>query len=158
MFRGNKFKGQRSCGRGPSGKIKQVRRKSISTNACSLGNKQEELLLHVWTQNCELIGVTEEWWGNSRGWRSGREVAAPGETQARKKRTVVAFFGSEQFMVEGNLWEPALNVKAAVSVVGHQDGWGLEHVLRDKRLRIPAFFSMESRRLWRGLIANCQNP
>ena len=36
--------------------------KCLYTNAHSLGNKQEELELHVWSQNCSIIGMTEIWW------------------------------------------------------------------------------------------------
>lgn len=34
------------------------------TNACSLGNKQEELKLHMQMLNCDIIdaAVTEMWW------------------------------------------------------------------------------------------------
>lgn len=116
--------------------------KCLYTNTCSLGNKQEELELHVWTQNCEIIGIFEKWWDSSYGWRSDRKLAALGETQARKKRRVVALFGSEHFTVKGILWKAALNVKAAGSVEGHQDCWGLEHMPalhpgRQKVLGIP---------------------
>lgn len=69
VVKGDKFKGQRNGVRVPSGKIKQVKKrthvKCLYPNACSLGNKQEELELHVWTQNSEIIGRAEKWWGSS---------------------------------------------------------------------------------------------
>lgn len=35
---------------------------SVYTNAHGLGKKQEELELHVWSQNCSTIGTTGTWW------------------------------------------------------------------------------------------------
>ena len=40
---------------------KETPLKCLCTNACSLGNKQEELELHLWTQNSEIIGKTVKW-------------------------------------------------------------------------------------------------
>ncbi|GAB0210376.1 hypothetical protein GRJ2_003503400 [Grus japonensis] len=43
--------------------------KCMYTNAHSLGNKQEELELHVQSENYHIIGITETWWDNSHDWR-----------------------------------------------------------------------------------------
>ncbi|KAK4832290.1 hypothetical protein QYF61_021689 [Mycteria americana] len=43
--------------------------KCMYTNACILGNKQEELELHVQSESYDIIGITETWWDNSHDWR-----------------------------------------------------------------------------------------
>ena len=40
----------------------------MSTNARSLGNKQEELALCAHSEGYDIIGVTETWWDNSNDW------------------------------------------------------------------------------------------
>ncbi|CAM2116169.1 unnamed protein product [Caretta caretta] len=37
-------------------------------NARSLGNKQEELEVLAQSRNCDVIGITKSWWGNSHDW------------------------------------------------------------------------------------------
>ncbi|RMC02347.1 hypothetical protein DUI87_21516 [Hirundo rustica rustica] len=38
------------------------------TNACSMGNKQEELEAMVQQQSCDVVAITETWWDESHGW------------------------------------------------------------------------------------------
>lgn len=47
-----------------------------------MGNKQEELEICVWSQGCDLIAVTETWWGSSHGWNA----AVEGGVRFRKGR------------------------------------------------------------------------
>ena len=42
--------------------------KCIYTNACSMGNKQEELEVIVQQANCDLAAITETWWDCSHDW------------------------------------------------------------------------------------------
>jgi len=42
--------------------------KCLYTNACSMGNKQKELELHVQSQGHDLIAVTETWWDSLHDW------------------------------------------------------------------------------------------
>ena len=39
--------------------------KCICTNACSMGNKQEELEATMQQANYDLIAIIETWWGSS---------------------------------------------------------------------------------------------
>jgi len=39
--------------------------KCIYTNACSMGNKQEELEAIVCQANYDLVAITETWWDHS---------------------------------------------------------------------------------------------
>lgn len=38
------------------------------TNACSLGNQQEEGEASVVLENCDLVAITELWWDKSLDW------------------------------------------------------------------------------------------
>ena len=40
----------------------------IYTNTCSTDDKQNELEVTVWQANCDLIVITETWWGCSHDW------------------------------------------------------------------------------------------
>ena len=42
--------------------------KCIYTNACSMGNKQEELEAIVRHANYDLVAITETWWDHSHDW------------------------------------------------------------------------------------------
>lgn len=44
--------------------------KCMYTNACSLGNKQEETELRAQSEICVVIGTTEMWWENSHDWKT----------------------------------------------------------------------------------------
>ena len=39
----------------------------IYTNACSMGNKQEELEAIVHQANYDIVAITKTWWGHSHG-------------------------------------------------------------------------------------------
>lgn len=36
--------------------------KCLYTNACSMGNKQEEVEATMLLESCDLVAVTETWW------------------------------------------------------------------------------------------------
>ncbi|KAK4818516.1 hypothetical protein QYF61_014329 [Mycteria americana] len=40
----------------------------IYTNACSMGNKQEELEAIVQQESCDVVAITETWWDDSHNW------------------------------------------------------------------------------------------
>lgn len=42
--------------------------KCIHTNACSTGNKQEELEATTQLENYDLIAIAEMWWDESQNW------------------------------------------------------------------------------------------
>jgi len=44
--------------------------KCIYTNACSMGNKQEELEAIVQQDSYDLAVTTETWWDNSHHWHA----------------------------------------------------------------------------------------
>jgi len=44
--------------------------KCLYTNACSTGNKQEELEIYVWWQGHDIIAITETWWDSSHDWNA----------------------------------------------------------------------------------------
>lgn len=46
-------------------KPKSSHLRCIYTNTYSLGNKQEELLLHAQSESYDIIGTMETWWDNS---------------------------------------------------------------------------------------------
>jgi len=39
--------------------------KCVYTNACSMGNKQEELEAIIQQDGYDLVAITETWWDNS---------------------------------------------------------------------------------------------
>jgi len=56
--------------------------KCLYTNACSTGNKQEELEICVQSQGHDLIAITETWWDSSHDWNA----VIDGYTLFRKDR------------------------------------------------------------------------
>ena len=42
--------------------------KCLYTNACSMGNKQEELVAAAQMENYELIAIAETWWDELHDW------------------------------------------------------------------------------------------
>ena len=42
--------------------------KCLYTNACSMGNKQEELVATAQMENYGLIAITETWWDELHDW------------------------------------------------------------------------------------------
>jgi len=71
--------------------------KCLYINARSMGNKQEELEICVWSQGDDLIAVTEIWWDRSCGW----SAVIDGYVLFRKDRTTrlgggVALYVREQ--------------------------------------------------------------
>ena len=44
------------------------------TNACSMGNKQEELEAMVQQQSCDVVAIVETWWDNSHSWVASLDV------------------------------------------------------------------------------------
>jgi len=56
--------------------------KCLYTNACSMGNKQEELEAIVLLESYDLISITETWWDESHDWN----VALDGYRLFRRDR------------------------------------------------------------------------
>ena len=44
--------------------------KCVYTNACSMGNKQEELEAIIQQDGHDLVAITETWWDNSHDWHA----------------------------------------------------------------------------------------
>jgi len=44
--------------------------KCVYTNACSMGNKQEELEATVQQDGYDLVAITEMWWDNLHDWHA----------------------------------------------------------------------------------------
>ncbi|KAK4827614.1 LOW QUALITY PROTEIN: hypothetical protein QYF61_019539 [Mycteria americana] len=47
--------------------------KCLYTNACSMGNKQEELEAIVYQENYDMVAITETWWGDSHNWSAAMD-------------------------------------------------------------------------------------
>lgn len=47
--------------------------KCLYVNACSMGNKQDQLEAMVQLENCDLTAITEMWWNESHVWNIGIE-------------------------------------------------------------------------------------
>jgi len=47
--------------------------KCIYTNACSMGNKQEELEAIVEQDSYEMVAITETWWDDSHDWNAAMD-------------------------------------------------------------------------------------
>ena len=45
----------------------------LYTNARSLGNKQDELVLLLSAKKYDVIGITETWWDSTHDWTTGIE-------------------------------------------------------------------------------------
>ena len=74
--------------------------KCIYTNACSMGNKQEELEAIVWQANYDLVAITETWWDCSHDWRIAMDGYKPFRKDRQGRRGVcVAFYVRESFDV-----------------------------------------------------------
>jgi len=56
--------------------------KCLYTNACSMGNKHEEIEICVRSQGHDLIAITETWWDSSHDWNAVMD----GYTLFRKDR------------------------------------------------------------------------
>ena len=55
------------------GMMHEAQLKCMYTNACSMGNKQEELEAIVQQANYDLVAITETWWDHSHDWRAAME-------------------------------------------------------------------------------------
>jgi len=47
---------------------KEAQFRCLYTNACSMGNKQEELEAIVWSERYDIVVTTETWWDDSHSW------------------------------------------------------------------------------------------
>ena len=54
-----------------AGSIAQLKR--IYTNACSMGDRQEELEATVQQENYDIVAITETWWDESRNWSAAMD-------------------------------------------------------------------------------------
>ena len=68
--------------------------KCVYTNACSMGNKQEELKANVWQANYDLVIITEIWWDNSHDWSAVMDgyKLFRGDRQERRGGVVALYF------------------------------------------------------------------
>ncbi|GAB0203829.1 hypothetical protein GRJ2_002848500 [Grus japonensis] len=53
------------------GSVAQV--KCIYTNACSMGNKQEELEAVAQQENYDIVAIMETWWDDSHNWSAAMD-------------------------------------------------------------------------------------
>jgi len=42
----------------------------LYSNACCVGNRQEELEIRVCSQGCDVIAIMETWWDSSHNWHA----------------------------------------------------------------------------------------
>ena len=47
---------------------KEAQLRCFSTNARSVGNKQEELEATVRSESCDIVAIMETWWNDSHSW------------------------------------------------------------------------------------------
>ena len=47
---------------------KEAQLRCLYTNACSMGNKPEELETIVWSESYDMVTITETWWNDSHSW------------------------------------------------------------------------------------------
>ena len=82
--------------------VKQMTQlKCIYTNACSMGNKQEELEVIVQQANCDLAAITETWWDHSHDWSAVMDGCKLFRRDRRgRKCGGVALYIKEYFDVE----------------------------------------------------------
>ena len=52
---------------------REAQLKCVYTNACSMGNKQEDLEAIVRQASCDLVAITEMWWDHSRDWSAAMD-------------------------------------------------------------------------------------
>ena len=102
--------------------------KCIYTNACSIGNKQEEVEAIVWQANYDLIAITETWWDHSHDWSAVMDSYKlfRRDRQGRKGGGV-ALYIKECFDVEelgvGNYKVECLWIRIGGSPVGVTSWW-----------------------------------
>jgi len=47
---------------------KEAQLRSLNTNACSMGNKPEELETIVQSESYDIVAITKTWWNDSHRW------------------------------------------------------------------------------------------
>ena len=52
---------------------REAQLKCVYTNACSMGNKQEELEATVRQASYDLVAITETWWDHSHDWSAAMD-------------------------------------------------------------------------------------
>jgi len=90
--------------------------KCVYTNACSMGNKQEELEAIVQQDSYDVVAITEMWWDNSHDWhavmdgyrlfrkdRSTRRSGGVALYVKEKLECIELFLGADDERVE-SLW------------------------------------------------------
>ena len=55
------------------GVMREAQLKCVYTNACSMGNKQEELEAIVKQASYDLVAITETWWDHSHDWSAAMD-------------------------------------------------------------------------------------
>ncbi|PKU46871.1 rna-directed dna polymerase from mobile element jockey-like [Limosa lapponica baueri] len=63
--------GNEPGGKGPRMRVKSgAQLKCIYANACSMGNKQDELEAIVWQDSCDIVAIMETWWDDGHDWNA----------------------------------------------------------------------------------------
>ncbi|GAB0203831.1 mitochondrial enolase superfamily member 1 [Grus japonensis] len=111
------------------GSVAQV--KCIYTNACSMGNKQEELEAVAQQENYDIVAIMETWWDDSHNW----SAAMDGYKLFRRDRQGRRGGGvALHTQVNETGWNPSKGTEGAGRSALYQQSWLTREVSVDWRL------------------------